>query len=398
MGLPAQALREKAVPGRDNLRAGGVSLADIPALNSLALRSLVSLFDEKEQLFFKRVGLNRNGYRWDETSRKHTMVALLGLHRLAESGGAQPFDTASIEDVVFQNRSWVRSAGDLGLLTWFTAVCLPERLGVVFDEFDFEKALATYEDGRQARTVGLAWFLAGIAHAKLAGLETPPEVTDVAVDTYHMLTGNQSDDGIFGHAASTGFSRAALYNRLGTFSDQIYSIYALSVFARAFQIEEPLEPALACANSVCALQGELGQWWYLYDKRACRVVNRYPVFSLHQYGTAPCALLALGEATGRSFQKSIYKGLSWIAGANELAADLRSADRSFIWDSIGFKDHRARYWEAALSFLNIPERIRTKSLRIRYEARPDHFGWLLYAFGKFGLPSAVGAARAAATR
>jgi hypothetical protein len=22
---------------------------------------------------------------------------------------------------------------------------------------------------------------------------------------------------------------------------------------------------------------------------------------------------------------------------------------------------------------------------MRYQARPDHFGWLLYAFGKFGL-------------
>jgi len=396
--MPAQAFRETTVPGRGNLRPDVVSPADIPALNSLALQSLVSLFDEKEQLFFKRMALSGDGYRRDETSRKHTMVALLGLHRLAESGGTQPFDTASIQDVAFHDRSWVKSAGDLGLLAWFTAVCLPERLGIIFDEFDFEKALATYEDGRQARTVGLAWFLAGIAHAKLAGLETPPEVTDVAVDTYHMLTGNQGDDGMFGHAALTGFSRAALYNRLGTFSDQIYSIYALTTFARAFQIEEPLESALACANSVCALQGELGQWWYLYDKRACRVVNRYPVFSQHQYGTAPSALLALGEATGRSFQKSIYKGLSWITGINELGADLRSPDRSFIWDSIGFKDSRAKYLEAALSFMNIPEGMRTRSLRIRHEARPDHFGWLLYAFGKFGLPNTVVTARAVAAR
>jgi len=27
-------------------------------------------------------------------------------------------------------------------------------------------------------------------------------------------------------------------------------------------------------------------------------------------------------------------------------------------------------------------------LRIHYEVRPDHFGWLLYAFGKMGLPKA----------
>jgi hypothetical protein len=44
------------------------------------------------------------------------------------------------------------------------------------------------------------------------------------------------------------------------------------------------------------------------------------------------------------------------------------------------------YWEAALHFMNISGGPQAESLRIRYEARPDHFGWLLYAFGRFGLP------------
>jgi hypothetical protein len=29
-------------------------------------------------------------------------------------------------------------------------------------------------------------------------------------------------------------------------------------------------------------------------------------------------------------------------------------------------------------------------LEIRYEARPEHFGWLLCAFGSLGLPDATG--------
>jgi len=368
---------------------------DIPALNSLALRSLVSLFDEKERLFSQRVTLTQEGFHREGTSRKRTIIALLGLQRLAESGVTQPFDVASIRDAILGDAGWVRSAGDLGLLTWFTAVCAPERLGILLNAFDFGKALDSYSDGRQARTRGLAWFLAGIAHARLACPGRLPDLTDVAVETYHLLLDNQSESGIFGHAAFPRFLRETFCNRFGTFADQIYAIYALSTFARAFQIEEPLGPALDCANSVCALQGEMGQWWFLYDKRACRVVNRYPVLSLHQDGTAPAGLLALGEATGQSFHKSICKGLSWIVGANELGDDLRNLDRGLIWDSIGLRRQIARYWEVALSFMSISRGPQVESLRIRYEARPDHFGWLLYAFGRFGLPNAAMAVKAA---
>jgi hypothetical protein len=379
-------LREISVRGRENLQVDESFPPDIPVLNSLALRSLSRLFDEKERLFSERVTLGKEGYRRDKVSQKHTVIALLGLHRFAESGKTQPFDTGAILDAVFHNRNWVKSIEELGLLAWLAAVCLPDQLGSVLDEFSFERALTNYDDGRQGRTVGLAWFLAGIAHAALAQPARVSELTDVAVDAYRLLQDNQSHDGIFGHAASARFPREAVCSRFGTCYDQFSAIYALSTFAKAFQIEEPIESALACANSICALQGDLGQWWSLYDKRTGCVVNRYPVLSMHQDGIAPSALLALGEATGRSFQPAILKGLSWITGANEIGRDLRSQDRALIWDSIGFEKRIARYWDAALSFANIARNGSVESLKIRYEARPDHFGWLLYAFGKFDLP------------
>lgn len=363
-----------------------ISSPDIPTLNSLAVRSLVSMFDGKAQLFSQRLRMNKDGFRWDGTSRKHTMIALLGLRRLAQ-GGAQPFDLGKIQDVAFQDRTWVKSAGDLGLLTWFTAVCRPEQIGVIFDEFDFENALGNYPDGREEQTAGLSWFLAGISHARLACTALPQDLTDVAADAYRKLRANQSEHGIFGHAGCARFPRRASFSRLGTFSDQMCAVFALSKFAQAFDIEEPLESALACGNAICALQGELGQWWYLYDKRTCRVVGRYPVLSLHQYGTAPCGLLTLGEATGRSFHAAISKGLSWIAGANELHHDLRNVDRAFIWDSIGRASRLARYWDVALGFLRPSRRAGIGGLKIQYETRPDHLGWLLYAFGGFGLPT-----------
>jgi len=371
---------------------------DIPELNSLALQSLISLYGEKERLFSHCITLADREFHKDRPSPKRTVIALLGLHRLEESGGITPFDSAAIREAVLNDKSWVNGVEELGLLTWFVALCAPNLMESLLDEFDFEKAIAVYPDGRQAQTKALAWFLAGISHARLACPDMPADLTDVAVDVYRLLRDNQSEDGLLGHATRTRYPRRIFHTRLGTFSDQVCAIYALSTFARAFQIEEPLESALNCANSICALQGEMGQWWFLYDKRAGRVVSRYPVFSSQQDGMAPCALLALEEATGQSFQKAILKGLAWITGANELGQDLRNPEDGLIWDSLKPLGRWAKYRRGAFDFVGRSGASGSDGLGIQYEARPDHFGWLLYAFGKLGLPKPLAAAKAAATR
>jgi len=369
---------------------------DIPALRAVCVRSLASLYREKEKLFSRRMILAEGGFHREGPSRQHTIIALLGLQHVAESGGTYPFDTAAIRDSVLENKHWVSSLGELGLLTWFVAECAPERLEKLFNEFDFENALKIYADGRHACTMGVAWFLSGIAHARLACPGTLPDLTDVVVDAYHLLEDNQSECGIFGHAGRRRLPGRAFYNRFGTFGDQIHAIYALASLARAFQIEEPLVSALACANSICALQGELGQWWFLYDKLSARVINRYPVLSLHQDGIAPLGLLALGETTGRTFHDAIGKGLLWIAGTNELGNDLRNLDEGVIWHSIAMTRRVTEYSQTAFSLLRISRTAQAKSLEIRYEARPDHFGWLLYTLGRFCAPNTVRVAHATA--
>jgi hypothetical protein len=56
-----------------------------------------------------------------------------------------------------------------------------------------------------------------------------------------------------------------------------------------------------------------------------------------------------------------------------------------IWDAIGPRRRLAKYWESALGFVRASRATGLSNLAVQYEARPDHFGWLLYAFGKYGL-------------
>jgi hypothetical protein len=364
---------------------------DVPVLNLLALRSLTALFDEGEKLFSRRVMSIRNGLRRDPASRKHTIMAVLGLHRLAQSSGAGPFDIDAIQDAVLQDRSWVNSAADLGLLTWFTAVCRPDQLDLVFKEFDFEKALSIYPDGREAQTTALALFLSGISFARIADPQPQLDLTDVAVEAYHLLESNQSQRGIFGHAGNAKFPRHKSVSRLGTFADQASAIFALSMFAKAFEVDEPLDPALACGNAICAAQGDLGQWWFLYNRQTGGVVGRYPLHSLNQYGLAPSALLTLGEVTGRNFSEPISKGLSWVARGNMLRNHFSLIELTSLWDSIGPARKLAEYLKATLGLFIPFHNSHSQFFEVRYEAQAENFGWLLYAFGNYGLPKEVAA-------
>src|SRR6516165_2857724 len=92
------------------------SVPELPELNSLAVQSLISLFDEQQKLFCQRIELREYGFRREGTSRRRTMIALLGLQRLAESGATVALDRVVIQDAILGDTSWVGTGADLGLL------------------------------------------------------------------------------------------------------------------------------------------------------------------------------------------------------------------------------------------------------------------------------------------
>ena len=191
---------DRAVPGPVSIddRGDVGPQPDILALNSLAVRSLVLLFDQKEKLFCQRLVLTAEGLRREGLSPKRTMIALLGLERLRESRGRHPFDLPSIRDVVLRDRSWVQNAGDIGLLIWFAAASDPEQLPALLNDFDLEKVVQACSNDCELSTRSLAWLLAGIAHARLGSCGKIPDLTDAAVEIFHILQENQSESGFLG--------------------------------------------------------------------------------------------------------------------------------------------------------------------------------------------------------
>lgn len=357
-----------------------MSNLEVGALCELALQGLVPMFETKQQLFCftrKRTpkGLVRQGL-----SPRYTIITLLGLRKAEVAGLSSPIDIGPVLGRLLQNTAWINNLGDLGLLVWLCALESPDRAKEVQSRLIDKGTLERFREPHEGRTTELAWFLSGLAHAALAMPPQGPDLRELASRIYGVLCQNQGKTGIFRHLGMrtlSGVSRG----RLGCFADQVYPIYALTQFARAFNVPAALQMARSCAEAICRLQGPQGQWWWHYDSTTGTVLGRYPVYSVHQHGMAPLALFAVADALRADFTTPIYRGLQWIAAQNELGRELRDQSASIIWRCIQhgnkFKEN-VRKISSLCGWGGVGQDV--EDLEVNYECRPYELGWLLYAF------------------
>jgi hypothetical protein len=364
-----------------NIKAPRKAGLDVAQLMTLAVEGLAPMFDAESQLFCHRLQQSDAGLTRDRLSPRYTIMTLLGLIRSEKAGLASALPVKTILNRLLEDTAWINNVGDLGLMLWLCAAACPERLSEMCAAWDVQSALVRFGETRYKRTTELAWFLTGLAHMSLASRSGSLAAPDMATKVYRLLRENQGDSGTFGHGARMATLSGMVRGHIGSFADQVYPIYALTVFARACGVREAFGAAGKCAEAICRAQGTLGQWWWHYDARAGRVAERYPVYSVHQDGMAPMALFALGDEANFDFTEPIYKGLQWIAGDNEAGYDLRDTDRKVIWRCI-YHGSRREVWRNRLRYLagagTAPES--SDELKVLLECRPYHLGWLLYAF------------------
>lgn len=339
------------------------------------------MFDAEKQSFCFRLKRTNQGLIREGSSVRYTIMALLGLHRLEASGARSPINVRTALNELLKTGNRIDCAGDLGLLLWLCALASPEHLSRFCLGLDVEGALSRYRDARNRQTMELAWFLSGLAHSTLAGTTDVPELSELALRTYRLIKDNQGKSGLFGHLHRSGGFSGFLRGRIGSFADQVYPIYALSKFAQAYHVPEALELALKCADGISRAQGPLGQWWWHYDSVTGKVRGHYPVYSVHQHGMAPMALLALSEASRTDFTAPICRGLQWINGNNEIGFDFRSRQAKVVWRSL----YRERMYGTTLDAATSVFRLRdgsesARDLTVKFECWPYELGWLLYAF------------------
>jgi hypothetical protein len=357
-------------------RPDNVTLAQ---LTPLAMNGLTSMFDAKDQRFCF-TAKRRDGQPVNEgISLRYSIMSLLGLNRLESIGIASPIDVRAVFTSWLERKVSVDDLGDKGLMLWLCALAAPDLVAEVCIALSLQEALSKSKVVRDNRTTELAWMLTGLSYASSVSASRLPHLGDLAQNVFHSLRVNQGTSGAFGHMSRTSSLAGALRGDIGSFADQVYPIYAYSIFGQIFESRAALTSAQACAEMICRNQGRFGEWWWHYDARSGRVVERYPVYSVHQHAMGPMALYALSEATGMDFTEPIHKGLQWIAGENDLRVDLQSEMDNLIWRGLYPDSVLQTYVAKALNYLGVGGENGAAHLKVRYECRPYELGWLLYA-------------------
>ena len=92
---------------------------------------------------------------------------------------------------LLRDTAWVTNIGDLGLLLWICAASSSERLQEVCSRVDLQRTFDQSREVREGRTMELAWFLSGLAHASLALPGEFQGIKDLAQRTFEQLRRNQ---------------------------------------------------------------------------------------------------------------------------------------------------------------------------------------------------------------
>ncbi len=351
-----------------------------------AVAGLPQMFDRRSGLFCYKVKKTQTGLVQEGRSPRYTAMVLMGLRRLEQSGTPSPIETNAVFEGMLKDLDWIENVGDLGLMFWLTAQLAPQRLDELDHRLQLKSAFARYQDTRNGVTMHLAWFLTGVSYyAQATGNST--KLNDLAYKAYKVLIQNQGKNAYFSHVAKNGSLKASVRGWMGSFADQVYPIYGMTQFFRAFGDESALERAQQCARAICEAQGPLGQWWWHYDSRNGKVFERYPVFSVHQHGMAPMTLLPLGKAAGIDFHPRINKGLEWIDFRNEIAVNMEDDSANVIWRCI--RQSRVRRLSRVLFGAQVNGR--PGGLSVLHECRPYELGWLLYGLVELLLQTQPGA-------
>jgi hypothetical protein len=353
----------------------------IAKLMELAIRGLEPMYDHGRHLFCHRLKRTASGNIREGISQRYTIMTLLGLLRAEAAGYRSPIDISAAIDGLYRNTEWVNNIGDLGLLLWLSSVS-SRRIDSFYAAFNLESAVRNYSDARKRMTMELAWFLTGLTFASRAAEKPRQDLEPLIQQTYKLLQSNQGKDGLFGHMARWSSLAGVVRGRVGSFADQVYPIIAMAHCGRVFGMNEASQKALECGRTICKLQGSLGQWWWHYDSVTGRVVQQYPVYSVHQHGMAPMAIFALQDACNVDFSDQLYKGLDWISGTNELKQDLEDVAAGVVWRCIRPKN-AGSYSSRIRTFMGQQPDLR--SAEILFECRPYELGWLLYAHARPGM-------------
>ncbi len=358
--------------------------ASAPSTRSMCVDRLREALNPNTRLFDRQL----RDRKWDATlgteNLTSTAICLICLHRAGVAPQTIGLDVTKTIDAMIEVVKRHGYLGGLGLVLWANALCNGPAIESVCEHSDVPLD-QTDRRAQRITTMETAWLVSGLAH-EFARSRSKFADEALYAGVQELLGRHNKRTGIFRHASSGAPFGHRLRMNVANFADQIYSVQALSFASMLTGNGEALRAADACASRLVQLQGSLGQWWWHYDPRDGNVAQPYPVYSVHQHGMAPMALMSLRKAGGTDHRVAIELSHAWIE-RNELNVNMLNAQAGTIWRDIELNEGAAsRAIRKAKSMLGI-KRAQSGAiiaaapvdLHTNYETRPYEWAWWLFA-------------------
>jgi len=349
-------------------------------LRAIAIQTLPRMYCADRRLFAFRLRKNGSLEIREGLSRRYTAIVLIGLADEGPDVAAEVLGGHHPEDVctrLIEDTEAMSDLGEVALTTWAARALRHSKADTAI------RALRHMEPWlRPYPTVSLSWALTAL----VADGSDMTDMTQAQMTARALLASFRPESGVFPHC-SPGSKVSRLRAHVSCFADLVYPIQALSYYHLATGDAPAAEAAIQCARHTCQLQGSAGQWWWHYDVRTGRVLERYPVYAVHQHAMAPMALFALAKACGQDCSASIRKSLYWLDRPAESTGSLIDTARRVIWRKVARREPRrlVRGLQAMASSLHPSLRAPAVELlfppvAIDYETRPYEMGWILHAW------------------
>lgn len=361
---------------------------DLAGLAELSLEVLPAMHDGRSGLFAHKTSIRDGAYVNQEPNLLYSTVSLVGL--------------------LTQRRRPVESVLALGPAMDGAHEAVARR-GAPSEQANLVWASALAEDGRGEPLLAKlaeskprccpSGELGQVLYGLVVGAEAFPAKRDramtAAAECAAELLGRFSPEADVFRATPprrTIPRRELIESRFTHFAAQVYPLHGLAAFHLATGASPP-EALGRVAERIVEAQGPLGQWWWLYSSRTRKVLEGYPVYSVHQDGMAFLGLMELEKLGVGDFTEPLMLGLEWLSGANELGVDMVERDPPLInrcIQRVGSHEDRAygisrpnvtkviarSFAPKAISDRNEAE---PAELEVLHECRSYHLGWLLYA-------------------
>jgi len=349
-------------------------------LSQKAISLLENMDDERGKLFSFSTKVSNGKYINDfNNPRKirYTINVLLGLKKASR---CEEYSVAwDVEELIIkfiaERREEIDNYADLGLLLLLCADVDRSEAALLLKRIS---NLVESSKLLKSNLQDCSWLLWGVVEAVRQGYKSAEKI---ARKVFKIAHGYFLDrDTLIPRYSLIWFRK-----NMSSFGGIAYFLRSMYEYANYFNDQYVLTLFKESVRRIIDFQGPLGEWPWFIEVDNAKVLDWYPVYSVHQDSMAMLFLLP-GLSSGiRECINSVKRSYSWLLGNNQIGVPLIREKPFFIHRSIRYRkqwEKLDRYSRALFNHVTRKQSHFAKidKLEINAECRSYHLGWILFVW------------------